>query len=83
MPRLIDAVSLSEKIRQLARWGNSRIDILSLVTNEPTINTVEVVFCKECKFIESENTWYCWRRQNIVNEDDYCSWGERREDETN
>lgn len=45
----------------------------------PTIDAVEVVRCKDCKFTEPKHTWYCVKRQNVVNGDDFCSWGERRE----
>ena len=86
MPRLIDAVSLSEKIRQLARWGNSRKDILSLITNEPTVDAVPVIRCKECKkYIPCQKlpigtSKWCDLFDRATCEMNYCSWGERRED---
>ena len=40
----------------------------------------EVVRCKDCKLAERKCKWYCVKRQNIVNDDDFCSWGERKED---
>lgn len=62
----------------------------SIVDTEhaPTIDAVEVVRCKDCKHSEH---WYgdkclcsLWSELGIdVFEDGYCSYGERREDETN
>ena len=86
MPRLIDAVSLSEKIRQLARWGNSRKDILSLITNEPTVDAVPVIRCKECKkYIPCQKlpigtSKWCDLFDRATCEMNYCGWGEERED---
>lgn len=55
----------------------------------PTADVVEVVRCKDCKYYKPQTrsiTWnnttkYCCRGANVkVNEDDYCSYGERREE---
>lgn len=43
----------------------------------------EVVRCKDCKW---RNALRCYHKRSsmddLVGENDYCSWGERREDET-
>lgn len=49
----------------------------------PTIDAVEVVRCKDCKYWHS-NTEFCdvWSHMNIAQRtlvDDYCSLGERKE----
>ena len=45
---------------------------------------VPVVRCKDCKhceFKEFKNA-VCWRRNNLVATEDFCSYGEKREGET-
>lgn len=48
----------------------------------PTVDAVEVVRCKECRYYESENH-NCVDEMGyarIWEENDFCSFGERRED---
>lgn len=55
------------------------IDVLEQIMNTPTVDAVEVVRCKDCKYHDNEeNLPIC-----IIDaeDNDYCSWGERREDE--
>ena len=55
------------------------------INNAPTVDAVEVVRCKDCLWrgkhgcyrSRDSYTWY-----NRPKDDDFCSWGERREDET-
>lgn len=85
MQRLIDANELWGQIYKLAtkhRWKN-RTNIafnkcLDAIQFFPTVDAVEVVRCKDCKWGE-----YC--DDFLPTEDDgFCSWGERKEDaETN
>lgn len=59
------------------------IDAVEVVAKNET--TTEVVRCKDCKWRGKHGcyrnrdsyTWY-----NRPKDDDFCSWGERREDET-
>lgn len=61
------------------------------VANAPTIDAVEVVRCKDCKYLNIINKAplyaYCGKSNYIFHlfEEDtrehFCSWGERREDE--
>lgn len=56
------------------------------LANEPTIDAVEVVRCKDCKHYELgvclkiySDGWvspYAWQERN---DDDFCSYGEREE----
>ena len=43
----------------------------------PAVDAVEVVFCKYCQYRETTNCI----TPDLVNDDDYCSYGERRESE--
>ena len=60
---------------------NDAID--AIIENAPTVDAVEVVYCKDCKSAERKYKWYCVKRQNIVNDDDFCSWGERKDAKIN
>ena len=54
------------------------VDVLEQIMNTPTIDAVEVVRCKDCKYRDNEeNLPIC-----IIDagDDGYCSWGEYRED---
>ena len=48
----------------------------SLIRNAPTIDAVEVVRCKGCKYYEAKEDWCYWRDVTIT-ADEYCSYGER------
>ena len=53
-------------------------DALSIV---PSADAVEVVRCKDCKWYESDGgaLMVCARIELVADDNDYCSWGERRE----
>ena len=57
----------------------------AMIDKAPTIDAVEVVRCKDCKHYSSEMCWnYQWWNDDHttwVNDDDFCSYGERRHDE--
>ena len=78
--RLIDADALLEKMKRTSRY----FDVLFDVEEMPTVNAVEVVRCRECKYrfgnnghskngcpIIDANIW--------LDDDDFCSYGERKE----
>lgn len=94
--RLIDADRLKDSIMftcDLGGWiGETLLQIKKLavkyIENAPTIDAVEVVRCKDCKY--SHMTYdgcckYCdeleWDGEALYLEGDfYCAFGERRED---
>lgn len=47
-------------------------DCISSVNEQPTVDAVEVVRCKDCKYFESCS----WSEHE---DDGFCKWGERRE----
>ena len=50
----------------------------------PTVDAVEVVRCKDCRWFENDGYHTnCQIMRFCVEAEDYCSRGERREDETN
>lgn len=55
------------------------------IRNAPAADVVEVVRCKDCQFWQDNNGGYphpeCrWGKDETPDADDYCSFGERRED---
>lgn len=69
-------------------WKNIHAIAMSCVTASPTVDAVEVVRCKDCRHLDEETGW-CNQNSafgdhdmdwNIYNDDDFCSYGERRTD---
>lgn len=90
--RLIDAEALWQKLESESWYDNADRDevALPLVDAAPTVDAVEVVRCRECKHYRSgkpfPGTSYCARLPYYagagglnVGDEDYCSYGERRE----
>ena len=81
--RLIDADALKRRAITVRFFGK---DIMMVSTSEiddaPTIDAVQVVRCKDCKhyIVEGITTQYGWCHEykHSVDEDDYCSYGERK-----
>ena len=57
------------------------------IEDSPTVDAVEVVRCRDCKHWDSE-TWFCDNHStfghhglewNMFSEDDFCSYGERKD----
>jgi hypothetical protein len=82
--RLIDADALKEKIDNI--WNGRSLSflgakILAMIDHEPTIDAVEVVRCKDCRYRKKVGTlYYCELDEFNVQDEDFCSWGERREE---
>ena len=72
MPEFFNERSLEQQAYQLG-WNNA---IEAIMENEPTADVVEVVRCKDCKY---EDTC-CRMIRNEKKPNDYCSYGERREE---
>ena len=56
-------------------------DIYRAISNAPTVDAVEVVRCKDCKWrFECEVPTYviCKKTNTFMSADDFCSCGERR-----
>ena len=64
--------------------GVDAVDTID-IENAPTVDAVEVVRCKDCKhYNESEqgcDHFGYYSHTPYVDEDDFCSYGERRTDE--
>ena len=86
--RLIDADALIESIVEEAQDLRtlSTKTVGQAISKTPTVDTVPVIRCKDCKWY-SANTGYHWGRcENYrpfpFDETDYCSRAERKENET-
>lgn len=87
--RLIDADNMD--IYKLDYLGTE--DISDWIKSQPTVDAIVPVYCKDCKYFQSYvdditgkafNCGYChkWNRDNkmMINDTDYCSHGERKDD---
>lgn len=84
MPRLIDADKLIINI--VHKYGRDQSDAVLEIAEAPTVDAAPVVRCKECNCFERNNTkkgevLYCYYHEMNIKEDDFCAWGERRENE--
>ena len=80
--RLIDADALMDEANSDGAYGY--VDAKQ-ISKAPTVDAVPVVRCRECKYRKYDDIFgmmwcnrdYCTKR---VKYDDFCSYGERRED---
>ena len=85
--RLIDADELKLDLKWLEEYDPPVYhDVVSTIDEMPTVDAVEVVRCKDCKWYKRKYPWNgniyeCSYLEAPMDDDDFCSWGERREDE--
>ena len=75
--RLIDADVLPkeiswDKIENTAFWET--------INEQPTIDAVPVIRCKDCKWYEFDEKLHCGLPHGVRLKDDYCSDAERKEE---
>lgn len=66
--RLIDADALMDKV------NNTFAPFVTLLSDAPTIDAVEVVRCRDCKYYHK---WSCEKDSEVVSDDFYCACGDR------
>ena len=82
--RLIDADKLLEVLNKKSVPFNANVN--DAILTAPTVDAVEVVRCKDCKYSKhlkqypKVNTWKCILTDVVYRADDYCSYGERKEE---
>ena len=87
MARLIDADKLIDFIdvghlRHQGELCYSETDVANLLLHAPTVDAVEVVRCRDCKWLYDKMDDYCCRsHRGLVRicENSFCSYGERKE----
>lgn len=93
--RLIDVDEAKRRIIAFATGLHSEVlpvdTVMMLLIQVPTVDAVEVVRCRDCKHWDSE-TWFCDNHStfghhglewNMFSEDDFCSYGERKDGDGN
>ena len=89
---LIDANAIYDAVERRYRVSSGiehrcERDLLDLICSADTVDAVEVVRCKDCKHcrLASWGERYCLRDRFVeigdLREDDFCSYGERRDGE--
>lgn len=95
----LEAVALEQVAKFEPSEEHEKWKVWSAILNErtafkfdlfdvPTVDAVEVVRCKDCKYYLNSNekcglvdTRLCfYETDKVWTEDSYCSWGERKED---
>ena len=91
--RIIDADALLDRLEMLRRnytlkagYRDAMTDAIGEVRDALTIDAVPVVRCKDCNHCDPEN-YHCDHYMGTVaplsrKPDDFCSYGERKDDET-
>lgn len=67
----------------LVERGAFKYDLM----DAPTIDAVEVVRCKDCTHygftdnrVPKEQVWWCYKWSNVMREQDFCSYGEEKDE---
>lgn len=78
--RPIDADELKKQSYVSTDWDSDGIHLRvvdeSDIDNAPTIDVVEVVRCEDCLFFEH---YWCALHENTMYDNDFCSYGERKD----
>lgn len=87
---LISMLPIVEEDKQISLIG-AVADVVSMISKCQSVDAVEVVRCKDCKWFASNNNgeWYGCPMFNAIrvvpedapSTDDFCSCGERREED--
>ena len=83
--RLIDADALKETLtdKVFVNLSDEYYGTMQAVDEAPTIDAVEVVRCRDCVSFRYDNgTTYCAPMGLEMQPTDFCSYGERKDDET-
>ena len=87
MSRYIDADKLKTIESIQSADFNSIESIRRWIDEQQTADVVKVVRCKDCKHCEKRRTanyqpfFYCLMQECSIKDDDYCSFGERKDNE--
>lgn len=83
--RLIDADKLQRDLKNqipaMSNWGETFVP--ALVSEQPTVDAVSVVRCRECVYFDpdDEDGLRCAKTEAMLwsSENDYCSYGQRKD----
>lgn len=78
-----DYIKKEEAIKAVCKYFEVLpLKLVEDVMDMPSVDVVKVVRCKDCKFNKGKNK--CLNEHSIIDipkDDDYCSYGEREDDE--
>lgn len=80
--RLIDANRLMDEMKSLpmmSNWGEAFMP--DLVKRQPTVDAVEIVRCKDCRYNREGSTFYSCKKNvmHYPNDPEYfCAYGKRK-----
>ena len=64
--------------------GHKILELLTAFAEADGVDAVPVIRCKDCKYWQKSsinyNEYVCYWGGYVKQEDDYCSWAERREE---
>lgn len=82
MARLIDANLVIDRLKNNIILGATEQAFLRNYVNCcPTVDAVEVVRCRDCKHYDETDSFNCkFAFMKLKRPDDFCSYGERKED---
>ena len=65
------------KLPMMSNWGEAFMPLL--IDEQPTIDAVPVVRCRECTSYNRPRLGWCDFHMDRENPDDFCSYGQRKE----
>ena len=67
--------------RSYGTWMGYEImdSVKDSIVEEDVVPVVRCKDCKACPSFDDNGIGYCWEHGNYILEDDFCSYGERRE----
>lgn len=86
--RLISANKLAETVKGISKDAGFYRPLyegfLNIIAQAPTVNAMDVVFCRDCKNWGCRNAGrlnlaMCGKFNNVMRGFDFCSWGERKD----
>jgi len=82
---LIDAIPVVKDMDEEITVGGAVSDFICMISAQPTIDAVPVVRCKDCEYYENDECAnpYIFMSDGAhmyTDPDDFCSYGERREE---
>lgn len=81
MSRYIDADVMEQRVREaMVNSPHMVPPLIKFIRSIQTSDVVEVLRCKDRKFFCRENRCYCGEFGGIVTEEDFCSRGERKDE---
>ena len=86
MSRYIDYDAIDYRHDKLHNKSSEFIDgVIYMAERIEDAPSIDIVFCPNCRFCREDGGHancngylYCTKKKSLVNEDDYCSWGEER-----